>query len=105
MSPDTAPETPRERGIRKKADASNRYLYFCMVVFVVVLGVPVTQATENSYHNCQATNAHSIKYNKALDALIDTPGIQPATKAVRHKQFADLYDDLHHCTGIWPFQP
>lgn len=86
-------------------DNKFRWLYGAIVAFVIVIGVPTTQATETSYHNCQATNAHAAKYNKALDALIDTPGIKPETKAIRHKQFAALYDDIHHCTGIWPFQP
>lgn len=93
-------ETEREYHIRKKADAGNRYLYFCMVIFVILLGVPTTQAIENSYNNC-------VRFNSALDyfaknATAPSSPLTPQQKVDR----AVNYEKLHgHCRGVWPFQP
>lgn len=82
----------------RKATRMTRYLFFVIVVYSVLILTPVTQAVENSYHNC-------LRQNSALDyfnANAQTSAVlTPTQKADRDRHYADLKG---HCAGIWPFQ-
>lgn len=106
---DHGDETPREAGIRKKADAGNRYLYFAMCVFVIVIGLPVTQDIEHGYRTCQHNNEQALKFNKALDFFSASPtanaALTPQQQTDRARYLKDLHSKKYHCSGVWPFQP
>lgn len=87
-----------------------RMLWAMLVAFVIILGVPVTQATENSYHNCLDAQTFARQYDGYVDTQVQnavkSPLLDDKTKADRVAQGQHFHAFTpRHCTGIWPFQP